>query len=143
MPINTGGFPILRNLAQKALTFTLFLVVFIPLVYGRDYTMRRKVDAYTVDLVINRNPPVIGKNDILIEIRDSSGKYVTNVPVLVNYYMPPMPGMPPMNYTVNAAPNGYGYKAMMDLIMTGPWNIVIKATVAGKQLRMTTPIDVR
>ena len=105
--------------------------------------MRRKVDTFTVDLAINRNPPVTGRNDILIEIRDSLGQYVTNAPVSVNYYMPPMPGMPPMNYTVSASPCGKGYKATMELIMTGPWNIIVKTAVAGKQLRITTPIDVR
>ena len=118
-------------------------MVFVPFVDGRDYMVRRKVDTYTVDLAINRNPPVTGKNDILIEIRDSLGKHVTNAPVSVNYYMPPMPGMPPMNYTLKATPNGSGYIATMDFIMTGPWNIVVKTTVAGKQLRLTVPIDVR
>ena len=118
-------------------------MVFVPFVDGRDYMVRRKVDTYTVDLAINRNPPVTGKNDILIEIRDSLGKHVTNAPVSVNYYMPPMPGMPPMNYTINALPSGNGYKATMELIMTGPWNIIIKTAVAGKQLKVSTPIDVR
>ena len=133
----------MRIMAEKVLIFGLLLTAFVPLVYGRDYTVRRKVDAYTVDLSINRNPPVTGKNDISIEIRDSLGKHVTNAPVSVNYYMPPMQGMPPMNYTVSACPSGNGYKVTMDLIMTGPWNIIVKTAVSGKQLRVATPIDVR
>lgn len=32
--------------------------------------------------------------------------------------------MAPMNYTVQAASKGDGYTMTMDLIMTGPWNIV-------------------
>jgi hypothetical protein len=51
--------------------------------------------------------------------------------------------MAPMNYTVQASPKGDGYLVIMDLIMTGPWNIVIKTNVAGKRLAATFPIDVR
>jgi hypothetical protein len=85
----------------------------------------------------------MGKNNIRIEIKDARGQSVINHSVTVNYYMPPMPGMPPMNYTLKAVPNGSGYMATMDFIMTGPWNIVVKTTVSGKQLRLTVPIDVR
>ena len=85
----------------------------------------------------------MGKNEIRIEINDVRGQFVTNNLVTVNYYMPPMPGMPPMNYTLKAVPYGSGYIATMDFIMTGPWNIVVKASTAGKQLRLTVPIDVR
>lgn len=110
---------------------------------GKDYAMRRKVDGYTMDISINRNPPIIGKNNMRIEIKDPSGKDVINAPVTVNYFMPPMPGMPPMNYTVQAPSRGSGYEVSMDFIMTGPWNIVIRANTSGKLLRMMIPIDVR
>jgi hypothetical protein len=133
----------LRSITRKVLGFTFLFLMCVTLAHARDYTVRRKVDTYTVDISINRNPPVTGKNEIRVEIKDSSGKYVASAPVSINYYMPPMPGMPPMNYTVSAPPSGNGYKATMDLIMTGPWNIVIRTAVAGKQLRVTTPIDVR
>ena len=63
--------------------------------------------------------------------------------VSVNYYMPPMPGMVPMNYTIPAAPDGSGYTAKMNFIMTGPWNIVIRVESGGSPWRVTFPIDVR
>jgi hypothetical protein len=119
------------------------LGISVPQAQGRDFTVRRKVDGYTLDIAINRNPPILGLNELRIEVKDPQGKPFAQMPVIVNYYMPPMPGMPPMNYTVNAAPRGAGYIVTMDLIMTGPWNIVIKAAVPGKQLRVTVPIDVR
>jgi len=128
---------------KKSLMVILLIFLGMSIAYGRDYAVRRKIDGYTVDVSINRNPPILGKNDLRVEIKDSLGKYVLNMPVTVNYYMPPMPGMPPMNYTVQASPRGSGYGVTMDLIMTGPWNIVIKVNTAGKPLRMTVPIDVR
>ena len=45
--------------------------------------------------------------------------------------------------TVTAAPDGAGYRAVMELIMSGPWNIVVRANPAGKPVRATFPIDVR
>ncbi|MCX5806059.1 MAG: FixH family protein [Proteobacteria bacterium] len=128
---------------RKSLTVIFLFIVGMSIAYGRDYTVRRKIDGYTVDVSINRNPPIVGRNDLRVEIKDLLGKYVLNMPVTVNYYMPPMPGMPPMNYTVQASSRGSGYGATMDLIMTGPWNIVIRANTEGKPLRMTIPIDVR
>jgi hypothetical protein len=133
----------LLEFPQKVLILSLLILLSFPPAYGRDFAVRRNVDGYTLDVTIDQNPPILGKNDIRVEIRDSLGKYVVDVPVTVNYFMPPMPGMPPMNYTLKASPRGSGYSTTMDLTMKGPWNIVIRANVAGKQLRMTVLIDVR
>jgi hypothetical protein len=137
------GPSLLQKPAGKAVIVFLCLVVFAPTALGRDFTVRRNVDGYTFDIAIDRNPPVLGLNGLKVEVKDAQGKNVVNIPLTVNYYMPPMPGMPPMNYTVNALPRGNGYGVTMDLIMRGPWNIVIRATVQGKLLRITVPIDVR
>jgi len=68
---------------------------------------------------------------------------VRGAEVKVNYSMPPMPGMPPMNYTVRADASGDGYLAVMNLIMRGPWNIVITVRDRAKLGRVIFPIDVR
>ena len=110
---------------------------------ARDYVIRKKVDQITVTATINRNPPILGHNLLTVAITDGSGKSVKDLVVMVNYYMPPMPGMAPMNYTIRANPKGDGYAMTMDLIMTGPWIIVIKFSFQGKRLQMSFPIDVR
>jgi hypothetical protein len=134
---------ILGNSIQKAVIFAVLAILLASPAIGRDFSVRRQVDGYSLDIAINRNPPIIGKNDVRIEIKDAAGKSVVNAAVTVNYSMPPMPGMPPMNYTVKAPSYGSGYGTTMDLIMTGPWNIAVKAILPGKQLRLTFPIDVR
>jgi hypothetical protein len=108
-----------------------------------DYRVRKNVEGFTFDIAIGRNPPVLGDNDIRIEIKTLQGNPVPGAEVLVNYYMPPMPNMPPMNYTIPAPLKGNEYRATMDLIMTGPWNIAIRARLDGKWLRVAFPIDVR
>ncbi len=128
---------------QKSLILVLLIMISASLAYGRDYAVRRKIDGYTVDIAIHQNPPIVGKNVMRVEIKDPLGKYITDTPVTVNYYMPPMPGMPPMNYTLKASPDDKGYNLTMDFIMRGPWNITIRTNVAEKPLRVTVPIDVR
>jgi hypothetical protein len=69
-----------------------------------DYRLRKSVEGLTLEIGINRNPPVRGKNDVRIEIRTPEGKPVSKAEVTVNYCMPPMPRMPPMNYAVCVTP---------------------------------------
>jgi hypothetical protein len=108
-----------------------------------EYRVRKMAEGLTFDVAINRNPPVLGDNELRISIKDAQGNTVPDAEVLVNYYMPPMPRMPPMNYTVPAAPKNGNYRAVMDLIMTGPWNIVVKAKREGRLTQVVFPIDVR
>ncbi|OPY70856.1 MAG: hypothetical protein A4E57_00171 [Syntrophorhabdaceae bacterium PtaU1.Bin034] len=118
-------------------------MILAPPAHGRDLVIKRTIDGYSMSTVLTRNPPVLGRNDVKVEIKDASGRPVSNAVVSINYFMPPMPGMPPMNYTVPAPLKGSEYTATMDLIMRGPWNIIVKGIVAGKLLRMTVVIDVR
>lgn len=134
----------LRGLMKVALVLALLIVLASAFVAdAREYSARRKADGFVVDVAIDRNPPILGNNAIRVEIKDSQGKYVTDAKVAVNYSMPPMPGMPPMNYTIAAERKGDGYRATMNLIMTGPWNIAIKTTTPVKRFTVTVPIDVR
>ncbi len=110
---------------------------------ARDYQVRRRSGEHVVEVAINRNPPVVGENLARIRVFDGRGNSVRGAEVRVNYFMPPMPGMPPMNYTVRADASGDGYLASMDLIMRGPWNIVITVRDRAKLGRVVFPIDVR
>jgi len=131
-----------RIVTYLALTLAVFFRIGDPC-EAADYRVRKNVEGLAFDIAINRNPPVLGDNEIRIEIRDAEGNAVIDAEVLVNYYMPPMPRMAPMNYTIPAPLKGKEYRATMDLIMAGPWNIVIRAKTHSKLLRMTFPIDVR
>jgi hypothetical protein len=110
---------------------------------AKDFTARKKIDGYLIEMAINRNPPIVAKNELRLGVKDPHGQPLKDLTVMVNYYMPPMPGMAPMNYTVRATPKDNGYAVIMDLIMAGPWNIVVKTNVAGKRVNATFPIDVR
>ena len=125
---------------DKWIVVMLILILMVDVAYARGYTVRKKVGYYEAEIRIDRNPPVIGDNHIEIEIRDSDGKYITDARVLINYYMPPMPRMAPMNYRIDAKLKGEKYRATINFIMSGPWIIAIKITRQGKTV--TTKINV-
>ena len=109
----------------KFITFVLIFCLIPGIAFARSYEMK-KTGEYETEVRINRSPPVVGDNRIEIEVKDGQGKPVTDAKVLINYYMPPMPRMAPMNYTTNAKLKGEKYKAIMNFIMSGPWIIAIK-----------------
>lgn len=128
---------------KKVLIFSLMVLVFAGIAFAKDYEVSKKAGDYSVNVKIDRNPPVVGDNNISVEITDASGKYVTDAKVIVDYSMPAMPGMPPMNYKTDASLKGNVYKATMNLSMSGPWNIAVKMTKAGKTSTVKFNIDAR
>jgi hypothetical protein len=92
----------------------------------------KKAGDYVVSILIDRNPPIIGINNLDVDIRGADGRAVTDAKVLVNYYMPPMPRMAPMNYKIDAPFKGDRYRAKMNFIMEGPWYIAVKINHSGK-----------
>ncbi|MBE0556358.1 MAG: FixH family protein [Proteobacteria bacterium] len=129
---------------MKTLTSALVVLLFfmIGLAFGRDLELKKRIGEYNVKISLDRNPPIIGKNPIEIQIKDSRGQAVTATGVLINYYMPPMPRMAPMNYIIPAEANRTSYRATMDFIMSGPWVIAVKITSAGKTRTAKFHIDV-
>ena len=130
----------IRFLLPVLILFSLFAAS--PVQAG-DLRMANRHGAYVVEIAINRNPPIVGDNRIEISITDGNGRRVSEAQVLVNYYMPPMPRMAPMNYTTPAKLKGDTYQATMHLIMDGPWIIALKITQGGKRSTSKFHINAR
>lgn len=119
--------------------FTILLVVGVA--FAKDFEVKKKAGDYDVTVKIDKNPPVVGTNNVTAEIKDASGKAVTDAKVVIDYSMPAMPGMPAMNYKANAKLSGDAYKATMNLSMGGSWNIAVKITKGGKTSSVKFNID--
>ncbi|MFZ2197403.1 MAG: FixH family protein [Thermodesulfovibrionales bacterium] len=128
---------------KKIIVFAMVLLFIAGVAYAKDYEVKKKAGQFDVEMKIDKNPPVVGDNNLSIEIKDSSGKTVTDATVKVDYGMSAMPGMPAMNYKADAVLKGSEYKATMNLSMSGPWNIVVKITSAGKTSSAKFSIDAR
>ena len=116
----------------KLIPFILILCLVAGIAYAKSYEVKKKVGEYEAEVRMDRNPPSLGDNNIEIEIKDAKGKPLTEAKVLVNYYMPPMPRMAPMNYKTDAKLKGEKYRATMNFIMSGPWIIAVKIDHGGK-----------
>jgi hypothetical protein len=117
---------------KKFFFFILILVLILGIAFARGYEVKKMAGEYEAEVKIDRTPPVVGDNHIEIEVRDARGKPVTDAKILVNYYMPPMPRMVPMNYITDAKLKGEKYRAKMNFIMSGPWIIAVKINHGGK-----------
>jgi hypothetical protein len=128
---------------KKLAAITLVLLFAAGIAYAKEYEVSKKAGDYDVVVKIDRNPPVVGDNNVTIEITGAGGHHVKDAKVVVDYSMPAMPGMPPMNYKADAVLKGSVYAATMNLSMAGPWNIVVKITREGKASSMRFTVDAK
>ncbi|MDP2279043.1 MAG: FixH family protein [Nitrospirota bacterium] len=126
---------------KKIAVLSLILLLIAGIAYAKDYEVKKKAGDYDVTVKIDKNPPVVGDNNITIDIKDASGKNVTNAAVRVEYSMPAMPGMPAMNYKTDTELKGNEYKGKMNLSMSGAWNIAVKITSSGKTTTVKFNVD--
>ena len=126
---------------RRHIWLPLVVLLIVGVAHAREYQATKRVGALQAEIRVDRNPPIVGDNRIEIEIRDQDGKSVTDASVLVNYYMPPMPRMAPMNYITDAKLKGEKYKATMNFIMSGPWVIAVKINHAGKMSTAKFNVD--
>ena len=126
---------------KKIAVISLILLLIAGMAYAKDYEVKKKAGDYDVTVKIDKNPPVVGDNNIEIEIKDASGKYVTDAKVKVEYSMPAMPGMPAMNYKTDTELKGNEYRAKMNLSMAGSWNVAVKISRGGKITTVKFNVD--
>lgn len=119
------------------------LFLMVGLVHAKDYELTKKAGEFTVRVAIDKNPPVTGKNNMIVRIKDGASKDVTDAKVAIDYGMPAMPGMPAMNYKTDAMLHGTMYHAVVDFSMSGPWAITVKITRAGKAQAVKLNVDVK
>jgi hypothetical protein len=110
---------------------------------AKEYTVQKKAGDYTADIMMDKNPPVVGVNNVEIAIKDKDGKSVTDAKVLVTASMPAMPGLPAAENKAEAKPEGGKYKARIDLTMGGSWNMSVRITQGGKTATAKFTVDAR
>jgi hypothetical protein len=128
---------------RKAILFLILFLFTIDIcsTHARGLEVQKKAGDYDVLIRLDKHPPIQGDNPMEIEIKDPQGKPVIDAKVLVNYYMPPMPRMAPMNYKSDAPFSKGKYKMTMNIIMSGPWIIRVLITRGGKTSLVKFNVD--
>lgn len=119
------------------------LLLTAGIAFAKDYEITKKAGMYNVTVKMDKNPPVVGDNNVSIEVTDASGHHARDAKVMVEYSMPAMSGMPAMTYRTEAALNGDAYQAKVNLSMSGSWNVSVKITRAGKTSTMKFTVDAK
>jgi len=128
---------------KKIVILTLMLLLSAGIVWAKDYEIQKKAGDLSVVVKMDKKPAVMGENGIVVAVKDSAGKEVTDAGVKVEYSMPAMPGMPPMNYGSVLAVQKNTYQGKLNFSMAGPWNIVVKILRSGKTVSTKFSLDVQ
>lgn len=128
---------------KRVMLLLMVLALTVGTAWGKNYEVIKKVDDYTVKVEIDKNPPIIGDNNMSVIIQDASGKNITDAKVKVGYSMPAMSGMPAMSYKTDAALQGNAYKAKVNFSMAGSWNVEVQITEPQKVKKVKLNVDVK
>lgn len=133
---------------KKSVTMVLtgVLLVSIVVVAGcsKGYETKKAADDLSITLKADRYPLIKGDNDLSVRVADATGKTVTDVTVQVRYYMPVMPGMPPMEFTPQTSPKGNRYAFIVNIPMEGGWKVDATVGRPGKPaVTATFNVDAR
>jgi len=122
------------------------MCIVLALVTGAAFaanTLTKNAGEYTVGLTMEKNPPVMGKNNVEVSVKNAKGAAVTDASVVVEYSMPAMSGMPAMKYKTNADLKGDTYRAVIEPSMSGSWNVAVKISRGGKTETAKYTMDVK
>lgn len=108
---------------KKLLLAAAGVLVLSGLAYAKEFEVKGKAGVYQVECKIDDLR--IGANNIKIEIKDESGKNVTDAKVQVEYAMPEGIDLPPMNFKTDIKVEGDAYKGKIKIPMAGVWATVI------------------
>ena len=128
---------------KRVMLLLMVSALMVGTAWGKNYEVTKKVDDYTVKVEIDKNPPIVGDNNMSVIIQDATGKSITDAKVKVGYSMPAMSGMPAMSYKADAALQGNEYKAKVNFSMAGSWNVEVQITQPKKVKKVKLNVDVK
>jgi hypothetical protein len=105
---------------------------------SRGYESRKNSGGMNITLTTDSYPLVKGDNAMTVKVTDPAGKAVTDAKVDIRFYMPPMPGMAPMDSTTQAVLSGDRYVFTASPAMEGGWKVDVTVSQQGKPAVTTT-----
>lgn len=112
--------------------------------WSKGYESQKSAGGNTVILKAEKYPLIKGDNAISIEVTDKAKKPVANAGVKVRYFMPPMPGMAPMEYSVQPVKKGEAHAFTANIPMEGVWKVEVTVTDgAGAESNAMFNLDAR
>ncbi len=126
---------------MKRLSFLIVSAVALAVLFlgcSKGFESTKNVDDLKITLSVARYPLVKSDNTLTVAVTDAAGKAVTDAAVNVRYYMPPMPGMAPMDFNTQATLKGNAYAFSANIPMEGGWRVEVSVARPGKPAAMAT-----
>ena len=128
---------------KKIMFIVMMVMLLTSAAYAKGFEASKQAGPFKVDITLDKNPPAMGENNIIIAVWDAAGKPVKDAKVNIEYIMPAMPGMPAMNYKAALAGKDGKYSGKLNFSMPGAWSVEVKVEAAGKKGKAKLNIDVR
>ncbi len=125
---------------KKLVVFVVIIVLTAAIAYAKEFEVKEKAGDYQVEFKIDNLR--IGANNVKIEVKDESGKYVNDAKVQVKYSMPEGVDLTPMHFETGTKLEGNEYKAKMKIPMAGTWTTVVSIIRGGKTSSMKLKLEV-
>jgi hypothetical protein len=111
---------------------------------AKGYETQKSTGDLKITLSVERYPLIKGDNAMSVQVTDAAGKAVTDAVVTARYFMPPMPGMAPMDYNTQAVLKGDRYAFTANVPMEGGWKTEVFVARPGKPaVSATFNVDAR
>ena len=128
---------------KKTMLVIMMVMLLTSAAYAKGFEASKQAGPFKVDITLDKNPPAMGENNIIVAVWDAAGKPVKDAKVNIEYIMPAMPGMPAMNYKAALAGKDGKYSGKLNFSMPGAWSVEVKVEAAGKKGKAKLNIDVR
>ena len=128
---------------KKMMLAIMMVMLVTSAAYAKGFEASKQAGPFKVDISLDKNPPTMGENNIIILVWDGAGKPVKDAKVNIEYIMPAMPGMPAMNYKAVLAGKDGKYSGKLNFSMPGAWSVEVKVEAVGKKGKAKLNIDVR
>src|SRR5574337_974835 len=122
----------MKKQVSFVLVFVLFAAVPSGFSFSKGYESQKKAGGLSITLKADRYPLVKGDNNLTLIIADSAGKAVTGAKVDIRFFMPPMPGMAPMEDRIQPKQKGSEYAFTVNPGMEGGWKVEAAVEQPGK-----------
>ncbi|MHB8139626.1 MAG: hypothetical protein ACYDGO_14740 [Smithellaceae bacterium] len=119
------------------------LFLLVGMAYGMNYEVTKKAGDYTVQVKIDRNPPIVGDNNMMIWLKDATGNDVKGAMITVDYNKSTKLWMRAKKYNSYASPHENSYHAILAIPKQGTWKVTIKINHKGKSVSTKFTIDVK
>lgn len=119
---------------NRKYVLVIFVTIAAVVLFGcsKGYETQKNAGDMKIRLSVERYPLIKGDNALMVQVTDASGSAVTDAVVNVRYYMPPMPGMAPMDFNTQAVLKGDRYVYTANVPMEGGWKTEMSVTRPGK-----------